>query len=160
MAMQSGITILLMIDTDNTFSRYGNRELASHFIKEDVKQGGCSGFSKFFHEALDGQGDPWSGLVRESSAVKKCYHGNKLISPLHCACINPDTGPLEALLRVSPDLNIQDLDSRKLVHYAAASTSDAPLKFLAGKGANLLDTDKQGVTPLIIACKVSIHILK
>jgi hypothetical protein len=32
--------------------------------------------------------------VREASARKKAAPENCAISPLHCACINPDTGPL------------------------------------------------------------------
>ena len=127
--------------------------MASYFIEEDVKQGG-SDFSKFFHEALTSKGDPWNGTARETSAVKKAFWYNKHITPLHCACINPNVGPLEALFKANPDVNISDSDSRKLVHYAAACQDIGPLRFLIDKGANLLDTDKQGQTPLLIASKV------
>ena len=127
--------------------------MASYFIEQDVKQGG-SDFSKFFYEALTGRGDPWNGTAREASAVKKAYWHNKHITPLHCACINPDVGPLEALFKANPDVNVSDSESRKLVHYAAACQGIGPLKFLVDKGANLLDTDKQGQTPLLIASKV------
>ena len=88
------------------------------------------------------------------SAVKKADWSNRGFTPLHCACVNPNTGPLEALLKVNPDLNISDSDQKKLVHYAAACNGLGPMKFLVEKGANLLDTDKEGLTPLLIACKV------
>ena len=126
--------------------------MAAHFIEEDVKRGG-SNFSKFFHEALVSRGDPWKGTVREASAVKKATWANRCLTPLHCACINPNTGPLEALFKVNPDLNIADSDKKKLVHYAAACQDVGPIEFLASKGANLLDTDKDGKTPLMIACQ-------
>ena len=126
--------------------------MSAHFIEEDVKRGG-SNFSKFFHEALVSKGDPWKGTVREASTFKKATWSSRCITPLHCACIIPDTGPLEALLKVNPDLNIADSDKKKLVHYASACQDVGPISFLAKKGANLLDTDKDGKTPLMIACK-------
>ena len=134
-------------------SRYGHNDLAAHIIEGDVKQGG-SNFSKFYHEALTSKGDPWQGTVREVSALKKADWSNRQITPLHCASINPDIGPLEALFRVSPDVNVADGDQKKLVHYAAACKTIGPIKFLAEKGANMMDTDKQGLTPLLTACKV------
>ena len=132
--------------------RFGHNELAAHFIKGDVNQGG-SNFSKFFYEALTMKGDPWNGTVREISAVKKADYQNRCFAPLHCACINPDTGPLKALFKVNPDLNISDSDQRKLIHYASACEDIGPLEFLLSMGANLIDTDRQGMTPLLIACK-------
>ena len=152
--------------------RYGHNALAAHFIEGDVKRGG-SNFSKFFHEALVGKGDPWKETVRQTSAVKKADWFSRCVTPLHCACINPDTGklslschtschscyspdtgPLEALFRVNPDLYVTDSDQKKLVHYAAACQDVGPIKFLESKGANFLDTDKEGNTPLMIACKI------
>ena len=100
------------------------------------------------------KGDPWEGSVREVSAKKKAGYENKNITPLHCACINPSIGPLQALFRVCPDIYIADSDEKKLVHYAAACADVGPLKFLYEKGANLEDPDKDGQTPLMIACKV------
>ena len=88
------------------------------------------------------------------SAKKKAGWENRQITPLHCACINPSTGPLEALFKVCPDIHVSDRDERKLVHYAAACTDVAPLEFLISKGVNLEDSDKSGLTPLMIAAKV------
>ena len=136
-----------------SFFRYGNRELAAYFIEKDINQGGSS-FSKFYKDALLEKSDPWDGTVREGSARKKAGYENKQITPLHCACINPSIGLLEALFKVCPDLYIADSDEKKLVHYAAACEDDGLLKFLFEKGANLEDPDKDGQTPLMIACKV------
>ena len=138
---------------NNVVCRYGNREIAAHFIEVDLKQGNHF-FSNFYKDALLGTGDPWDGAIREISARKKGGLENKQITPLHCACINPDIGPLEALFKVCPDLYVADSEDRKLVHYAAACQEDGPLKFLVEKGANLEEQDRNGQTPLMIACKV------
>ena len=103
--------------------------MAAHFIERDLKQGSSS-FSHFYQDALLETSDPWDGTVREVSARKKGGWENKQITPLHCACINPSTGPLEALFKVCPDLYIADSEDRKLVHYAAACEDVGPLKFL------------------------------
>ena len=133
--------------------RYGNAALAAYLIDKEVRQGG-SAFSKFYKAALEGEGDPWAGTIKEVSVKKKADYGNKQITPLHCACINPNTGPLEAMFRISPDLSMADTDQRKLVHYAAACSDVGALEFLCEKGANLEDKDKAGQTPLMTACRV------
>ena len=42
------------------------------------------------------------------------------------------------------------------MHYAAGCSGTAPLEYLVSVGANLEDVDKQGCTPLMIACMVNI----
>ena len=133
--------------------RFGNAELAAHLIEKEVRQGGSS-FSKFYSAALVGRGDPWEGTIKEVSVKKKADYSNKQITPMHCACINPDTGPLEAMFRLNPNLVQADLEQRKLVHYAAACREVGPMAFLWEKGANLEDKDREGRTPLMMACEV------
>ena len=127
--------------------------MAAHLIEREVRLGGSS-FSRFYTGALEGQGDPWDGTIKEVSVNKKADYSNRQITPLHCACINPNTGPLEAMFRVSPDLSAADLDQRKLVHYAAACSEVGPLTFLWEKGVNLQEKDRAGQTPLMTACLV------
>ena len=45
---------------------------------------------------------------------------------------------------------------RKLVHYAAACSSTSSLEYLESVGANMEDVDRQGITPLMISCMVSL----
>ena len=142
-----------MIHLEVFLFRFGNAELAAHIIEREVRQGGSS-FSKFYSTAMLGSGDPWQGNIKEVSVNKKADYSNKQITPMHCACINPDPGPLEAMFRVNPNLGQADLDQRKLVHYAAACREVGPLAFLWGKGANLEEKDREGRTPLMTACKV------
>ena len=133
--------------------RQGHRQLAAHYIERDLARGGQAGFSKFHVQALLGEGDPWDGGVREASAKKKADWSNKQVTPLHCACINPDPGPLEALWKVCPDLHLCDSENMKPLHYAAVCSGVLPLQFLLGKGASLGEPDRQGLTPLLLASK-------
>ena len=132
--------------------RAGHAGLAATWIQTDVTRGG-SAFSKYFIQALTGTGDPWGGAAREVSARKKSEWEQRQFTPLHCAAINPDPGPLAALLHCCPDTALADADRRKVVHYAAACSGPGPLQLLAERGANLEDTDRTGRTPLMIACQ-------
>ncbi len=52
------------------------------------------------------------------------------MTPMHCACVNPDTGPLKAMFAVCPDFNMADSDQWKLVHYASVCQGLEPLKYM------------------------------
>ena len=41
------------------------------------------------------------------------------------------------------------------MHYAAACSTTSSLEFLDSVGANFEDVDKEGITPLMMACMVS-----
>lgn len=115
------------------------------------------GFNQLHAISLKSDGTPL-GTFRTVSVRKKCY-GNYRITPLHCACINPDTKYLSELTGSIPgfrDWNLGDAEDRKLIHYAAACSSTEPLKFLFENGKSLVvtfDLDKNGVTPLMVACR-------
>ena len=55
------------------------------------------------------------------------------MTPIHCACINPNTKYLEKLLTVEPDHNIEDKGARRPIHYAAACEETGPLELLLKK---------------------------
>ena len=134
--------------------RLGHRELAAHYIEWDLGRGGQSGFSKFYVQALLGQGNPWEeGGVREASAKKKAGWENQQVTPLHVACINPDPGPLAALWKVCSDLHLADAGGWKPVHYAAVCAGALPLQFLLERGASLGEPNKESLTPLQLACR-------
>lgn len=60
------------------------------------------------------------GAIKKPSATKKTT-GAYLITPIHCAAINPNSGMLAKLIEVSQEFNILDEIHRKPVHYAAVS---------------------------------------
>jgi ankyrin repeat protein len=76
---------------------------------------------------------------------------NNGITPLHFACINPNTDVLLQLLAVNGDLNILDTEMRRPLHYAAVCETSDNLKLLLEKGANITDIDSRKVTCLIAA---------
>jgi ankyrin repeat protein len=135
--------------------RHGNNDLAEAVMsKYAAKFNMCWGTLNHHHiEALAKGGEKkWAkNPVRLVSVQKK---GPKGMTPLHCACSNPDVGPLKHLFGVCPDVNLGDDEQRKLAHYAAACKGLGPLKFLLDNGANLEDTNKMGMTPLIVAAEV------
>ena len=133
----------------------GNAALAAHVVGRDADECGiASQFSRFHREALtmteDDDEEMWTGL-REASVRKRTWRG---LSPMHCACANPDATALKRLFAVCPDVNLADRQQRKLVHYAAGAAGLSPLRFLVEHGANLEDVDRRGTTPLMLACKV------
>jgi ankyrin repeat protein len=73
--------------------------------------------------------------------VTKKANTNKDLTPLHCACINPNPKFLKALLDTGAEMQTIDTDLRRPVHYAAACEGPEPLTVLIAAGANLLDQD-------------------
>ena len=129
--------------------RSGHRKLAGKLIELY----GHGGFNDLHKEVLlhDKQN---LKQFKQVSVKKKGQLGNKSVSPLHCACINPNEKYLEQLIAVEPDFNTPDEDHWRPLHYAAACTGSGPIKVLLKKGVSLFDTDKQGNTPLHIAAEL------
>ena len=92
------------------------------------------------------------GQVKKASALKKTQ-GTMLITPVHCAAINPNAEFLAALLEVSNEFSIMDEMMRKPVHYAAVCLGTGPLELLLKKGIDAREGDKEKTTPLMLACK-------
>ena len=90
--------------------------------------------------------------MRKANTTKKPY-SNMGITPMHCACINPNPLALKHFIDVGDDLYVYDLELRKPVHYAACSRTPENLKVLQSKGVDLRDTDKVRKTPLMFACE-------
>lgn len=90
--------------------------------------------------------------IRKANIIKKATY-NQNITPMHCACINPDTRAMEFFIEKAEDLHVYDLNLRKPVHYAACSPSTANLQVLKRLGVDLRDSDKIYKTPLMYACE-------
>ena len=90
--------------------------------------------------------------IRKHDIIKKTLD-NLSITPLHCACVNPNSKTLEYFLNVTDDIYINDLELRKPVHYAACSTTPENLRILFKRGVKLRETDKIQKTPLMYACQ-------
>ena len=64
-----------------------------------------------------------------------------MLSPLHCACINPNPNILKALIRQVTQFSLPDFNRRNLIHYAAANHNPDVLKFLLANGADPNELD-------------------
>lgn len=85
------------------------------------------GFNQLHQDVLEEHAE--LGKILRVSVTKKA-NTNRDITPLHCACINPNPKYLKLLLDANPDFNVNDTDLRKPVHYAAACIGPDPLKVL------------------------------
>ena len=128
--------------------RRGDHKIA-YFLLKYAADHQLYNYSKLFYQCLEEHGEP--DKVLKASVTKKSMPCD--IMPLHVACINPNPAPLKKLLSVMPKYDAADKDGNKLVHFAAACVSDAPLKYLASKKNIDLNTgNNRLMTPLMIAC--------
>ncbi len=107
--------------------RMGHARPANYYIERDLKHSsmGPSMFNKYHHEALTRGSQLWKDPIREASAQKRGPLG---MTPLHCACVNPNVSALRQLYEVCPNVGLADDNLRKPVHYAAACSGCEPLK--------------------------------
>jgi len=76
-----------------------------------------------------------------------------IITPVHCAAINPNPEFLNLLLDISNEFSIMDEIMRKPVHYAAVCSGTGPLELLLKRGVDAREGDRDKNTPLMLACK-------
>ena len=56
-------------------------------------------------------GDGWKDNPRESSVLKTSEGSG--ITPLHCACVNPNPAALKQMYAVAPDSGLADTEGRR-----------------------------------------------
>lgn len=127
--------------------RSGNRKIAHQLIKNMVQYPNF-GFNQLHADVLSD--DAVLEKVLRQSVTKKA-NTNRDLTPLHCACINPNPKYLKALLDTGAEMQTIDSDLRRPVHYAAASVTSDALQVLINAGANLSDQDNQKRNCLHIA---------
>ncbi|XP_078675989.1 poly [ADP-ribose] polymerase tankyrase-like isoform X2 [Branchiostoma floridae x Branchiostoma belcheri] len=130
--------------------RAGHRKLAGKLI-EMAEKGGGYGFNQLHKEVL--LFDKQELTTFRAVSVKKKPYGNQVITPLHCAAINPNPKYLQKLLAVCPEFGLTDRTGRKPIHYAAACEGSGPLEFLLSRGMSAEDGDNQANTALMIAAE-------
>ena len=109
-----------------------------------------SNWSKFHLESLTktDKSRDWNPPIREISVRKKGAYG---LTPLHVACINPSTKPLQEIVAACPDFQLTDGIGRQPVHFAAVNEKTDCLDYVLKHGGFLKSVDKNGVTPIIMA---------
>ncbi|XP_052272329.1 poly [ADP-ribose] polymerase tankyrase-like isoform X2 [Dreissena polymorpha] len=127
----------------------GNRKLAGFLIEEAMNISSSFGFLHKDVLLFDKQ-DLRANIM--AASVKKKPWDNKSITPLHCAAINPNVSYLSRLLSIEPNINLEDRDHRRPIHFSAVCEGVGPLEYLLQRGASPLELDNQGMTPLHYAC--------
>jgi ankyrin repeat protein len=115
--------------------RAGNRQVAYEIVKNLVQHSNF-GFNQLHMDVLSD--DAVLEKVLRQSVTKKA-NTNRDITPLHCACINPNPKYLRALLDTGAEIQTVDSDLKRPVHYAAACSGPEPLVMLIAAGGNLMD---------------------
>ena len=127
--------------------RVGDWKLAEYVVGQ-LQKHPHYGFNELHHNVLKKLKANEKLPEFKSINITKKATMNLGMTPLHFACINPDTNILKELLSVNGDVNMLDNEMRRPVHYAAACETPDNLKFLIEKGANLADIDNRKVTCL------------
>ena len=119
------------------YVRQGMIQEAKYLIKFDFDNE-VTDLNRLYYAALSGE---LPDRFLRISVCKQSYT-HRLLSPLHCACINPNLNVLKAMLKVCPTFSLPDKNRRNLIHYAAANQNSDIIKFLLANGcdANELDS--------------------
>ena len=130
--------------------RKGNRDVANVLLQKALKSDGY-GINEFYSPALMDKNIDKIRDIKKPSCAKKAFGINNL-SPIHCACLNPNSDVLKHLLTINPEYQNLDTNMRKPVHYAACCESDAPLRYLVSLNIDTRDHDNMRKSPLMYAC--------
>ncbi|CDW57769.1 PARP and WGR and Ank 2 domain containing protein [Trichuris trichiura] len=129
--------------------RFGHRILAADIIaaSQDQRQ-----FNLLHLEVLRNEKEKLTAF-RRVSILKKATFASR-ITPLLCACINPNTHILEELIASEPEWNHVDEQKFGPLHYAMACKTSGPLEVLLSHGAVISRPNTCGDTPLHHGCIV------
>lgn len=128
--------------------RYGHHKLAGQLAVQAVSDGGY-GIGNLHKEVLSFDRQPLTPF-KAVSVTKKAIQNAK-ITPLHCACINPNPQYLSQLLSYTSEYSISDENGWRPIHYTSVCTSTGPLELLISRGVYLEETESEGNTALHIA---------
>jgi ankyrin repeat protein/predicted DNA-binding WGR domain protein len=131
--------------------RFGNVKVAAYLLERTMKNGGY-GLSEFFVPALTGKSEAAVKDIKKPNCTKKGF-GMGNITPIHCACLNPNVSVLRHILTVNPEYLNMDDQMRKPVHYAACCPSPEPLKYLVSQNVDTREHDNMRTTPLMYAAR-------
>ena len=130
---------------------HGSRDVANFLLARAFKNEGY-GLNEYFTKCLMSTDVKDIEEIKKQSVTKKAF-GIDNITPLHCACLNPNGEILKHLLNLNPEYHLIDNQMRKLVHYAACCKSIEPLKVLCEFNLDTREGDAQKLSPLMYACK-------
>lgn len=133
------------------YVRQGKINEARYLAKFD-QENDVSDLNKLYVAALSPT-DPLPDRILRIS-VSKTSWTHRLLSPLHCACINPNPHVLKTFLKICPTFSLPDKNRRNLIHYAAANPNPDIIRFLLANGCDANELDSSRRTPLMIAAQL------
>ncbi|CAD8139697.1 unnamed protein product [Paramecium pentaurelia] len=141
-----------LIDNVAFAIRCGNIKSAKFLIKYSLTNNlDGYGFNYLHHDALDDNFNTYKlDQIKKISITKKTQN-DYLITPIHCACINPSEQFLKYFMEQTMEYNIQDEIGSKPIHYAAVSQTSNCLEYLLANGVDAREGDKFLTTPLMLA---------
>lgn len=125
----------------------GNRKVAS-YVLDKVRVLSWNAFNDLHCDVLKLEGEE----LKEFESKKVC-EGEKGVTAVHCACINPNEKYIKALYDAGASIHTPDHKKRLPIHYASACESSEPLHFLLERGGNPLTPDSKKRTALHYAAK-------
>ena len=127
----------------------GNKEISSYLLNQ-VQGNYNYGFNSLHSDVLNLK-NPNDIKIKVKTSLTKKPQTNLGVTPMHVACINPDTRFIQKLVELGGDWNCLDLENKKPFHYAACCEGEGPLNYLISLGALIDETDKMKNTALILA---------
>ncbi|RXW25651.1 hypothetical protein EST38_g225 [Candolleomyces aberdarensis] len=92
-------------------------------------------------------------MLLERGVNPNAPHGEHKWTPIHVAAFRRDPCFVELILRWSKDcVSLQDAEGRTALHLAVLHGFESSVKILLEHGADVHCQDRQGNTPLLIAC--------
>ena len=166
-------TVLFHNDEDfiyfNTFAKNADldNDLVANLLNENIDNGNISLVEYLMSIFSTKENYNFNKLhqlvtVQKPGAEKNLDIKNKMSSnkknslsktPVHLACINPNSKILEELIKNGGEIEFQDNIGRKPIHYSAICKGTGPLQLLIKQKCNVNDREKSGFTPLIHACR-------
>jgi ankyrin repeat protein/predicted DNA-binding WGR domain protein len=135
----------------SSIMRAGNVDVSCFLLDRAIKNDGY-GITEYFKLAYTAKKVADLKDMKKINCPKKAF-GLGNLTPIHCACMNPNSEILKHILELNPEYQVIDSEMRKLSHYAACCKSAEPLKYLASQNVDTRDHDNMKTTPLMYAAK-------
>ena len=132
--------------------RKGDYNLVRFIFQQNVKEGLIYLNKMHTNAILQGKEAETVRILKRNSLLKQSSD-DSFVLPAHIACINPDPTILQVFFRFYPTSLQIDSKGRDLIHYAVMNRNPDVLSFLISKRQIVNNTDNDGMTPLMLACK-------
>lgn len=135
-------------------ARRGDYALLRHIVKVEKGDTQLYGFGRLHQAAILQGAEAEAVKILKRQTLTKPTPDDHAVVPMHLACVNPDPAILKNFFRMYPTSFQTDGKGRDLIHYAVANKNPDILEFLIQKRQIINNADNEGLTPMMIACKL------